>query len=197
LLWVRAAADEPHEPEHGTATSAAPAPQAGPGCYDPESGCSGRKPVRRGNRAKVWDSEAAQETLETRPVSAGAHRPKPVRPREPARPHPKATVARECVVPTGVRSREDRAAALLLLQRDDSKSKQVALLISLVIHILIISVTFPSFSKPQLQEDKPKKIYYVSRWVPPPPPKVQRARRVVQEEITARRVPLPDPTPGP
>jgi protein TonB len=98
-------------------------------------------------------------------------------------------------VPTGVRSSEDRDTALLLLQRDDSKSKQVALLISLVIHILIISVTFPSFSRPQIQEDKPKKIYYVSRWVPPPPPKVQRARRVVQEEITARRVPLPDPTP--
>jgi len=90
--------------------------------------------------------------------------------------------------------RESSLYAILLKEDEDPQSKKIALLIALVFHILIISVTFPSFSRPKLQQDE-KKVVYVSRWMPPPPPKVERPKQVIQEELNARKVPIPDPTP--
>jgi len=90
--------------------------------------------------------------------------------------------------------RESSLYSILLKEEEDPQAKKVALLIALVFHILIISVTFPSFSRPKLKQDE-KKVVYVSRWMPPPPPKVERPKQVIQEELNARKVPIPDPTP--
>ncbi|MGD8377699.1 MAG: energy transducer TonB [Acidobacteriota bacterium] len=91
----------------------------------------------------------------------------------------------------------DRESSLyqqLLTSEDDPKSRQIALLIALVFHILLITVTFPSFSRPELKEEK-KEAVYVPRWTPPPPPKIERPKQVIKEELNARKVPIPDPTP--
>jgi protein TonB len=90
--------------------------------------------------------------------------------------------------------RESSLYSILLKQEEDPESKKLALLIAIVFHILIISVTFPSFSRPKLEQEE-KKVVYVSRWVPPPPPKIERPKQVIQEELNARKVPIPDPTP--
>ena len=90
--------------------------------------------------------------------------------------------------------RESSLYSILLKEEEDPQSKKVALLIALVFHILIISVTFPSFSRPKLKQED-KKVVYVSRWMPPPPPKIERPKQVIQEELNARKVPIPDPTP--
>jgi protein TonB len=84
---------------------------------------------------------------------------------------------------------------LLCTLDEDSKVQRISLLVALLIHILLITVTFPSFHRGQLDDATPKKIYYISRWVPPPPPKIQRASQVVQEELKTKRIPVPDPTP--
>ena len=91
-------------------------------------------------------------------------------------------------------NRESSLYAILLQEDEDPKARQYALLIALLAHILIITVTFPSFTKPQLSEKK-KEVVYVSRWQPPPPPKVERPKQVIQEDLKARKVPIPDPTP--
>ncbi len=90
--------------------------------------------------------------------------------------------------------RETSLYSILLKEESDPESRKIALLAALVFRILIITVTFPSFSRPKLQEEK-KEVIYVSRWVPPPPPKIERPKQVIQEELDARKVPVPDPTP--
>jgi len=90
--------------------------------------------------------------------------------------------------------RETSLYAILLKEDEDPKDRQWAFFIALVAHILIITVTFPSFKSPQLNEKK-KEVVYVSRWVPPPPPKIERPKQVIVEDLKARKVPVPDPTP--
>jgi protein TonB len=90
--------------------------------------------------------------------------------------------------------RDTSLYSMLLQEEDDPKDRQWAFFIALVIHILIITVTFPKFTKPELKEKK-KDTVYVSRWVPPPPPKIERPKQVIQEDLKARKVPVPDPTP--
>ena len=80
--------------------------------------------------------------------------------------------------------RESSVYQMLLKTEDDPESRKIGLLIALVFHLLLITVTIPSFSRPQLQ-DKKKEVVYVSRWVPPPPPKIERPKQVIQEELNA------------
>jgi periplasmic protein TonB len=91
-------------------------------------------------------------------------------------------------------NRESSLYSILLKEEDDPKPRQIAFLVAILIHILLITMTFPKFSKPQLSEKK-KEVVYVARWVPPPPPKVERPKQVIQEDLKARKVPVPDPTP--
>ena len=90
--------------------------------------------------------------------------------------------------------RESSLYAILLKEEEDPRSRQIALLVAIVFHIVIISVTFPSFSRPELEKDE-RDVVYVSRWVPPPPPKIERPKQVIEQELNKRKVPIPDPTP--
>ena len=90
--------------------------------------------------------------------------------------------------------RESSLYDLLLKQEDDPKSRQIGLLVAIVFHILIITITFPSFSRPELEKED-KEVVYVSRWTPPPPPKIERPKQVIEQELNKRKVPIPDPTP--
>lgn len=85
--------------------------------------------------------------------------------------------------------------ARVLLAEDDRRSRQVALLAALVIHLLLITITIPSFRSFHMPEDKPRQVVYVSRWLPPPPKRPPVTRAVAQENLAARRVPVPDPSP--
>jgi protein TonB len=94
----------------------------------------------------------------------------------------------------GVQPRRD-AGTWIPVPEEDPWPRQIALLAALLIHVLLITVTFPSFGRMELKPEEPLKIHYVSRWVPPPPPQVSRPKTIVREELAARRIPVPDPTP--
>ena len=103
-------------------------------------------------------------------------------------PAPKVAVDQDAL------DRESSLYTILLKQEEDPKPRQIALLSAIVFHLLLITVTFPSFSRPKLAEEK-KEVVYVARWTPPPPPKIERPKQVIQEELNVRKVPIPDPTP--
>ena len=90
--------------------------------------------------------------------------------------------------------RESSLYTMLLTEEDDPQSKRIALLAAIIFHLLLITVTFPSFSR-LLPEEEKKDVVYVSRWTPPPPPKIERPKQVIQDDIKARKIPIPDPTP--
>jgi TonB family protein len=103
-------------------------------------------------------------------------------------------IPRQARVDRDALDRESSFYEIMLKEDDDPRSRKIALLIAIVFHIVLITVTFPSFSRPQLKEEK-KEVVYVSRWQPPPPPKIERPQQVLQEQLNARKVPIPDPTP--
>jgi protein TonB len=82
----------------------------------------------------------------------------------------------------------------LFFQKENHGPRKVALVATLLIYPLLLLIRPPSGNTPTLQKP-PGKVVYVSRWVPPPPPAVERPKQIVQEELAARRIPLPDPTP--
>ena len=49
--------------------------------------------------------------------------------------------------------RESSLYSILLKQEDDPKSRQIALLVAIVFHLALITVTFPSFSRPKLEDE--------------------------------------------
>ena len=51
----------------------------------------------------------------------------------------------------------------------EAREARVALLAALLIHLLLITITFPSFRGAARETPSPQKIVYVSRWVPPQP----------------------------
>jgi protein TonB len=100
--------------------------------------------------------------------------------------------------PIGERASQPRPTACQLMletERVGQSSMRVSLLASLLIHILLITITLPSFSRAPDLDATPKKIVYVSRWVPPAPKPPPRRQVVKQETLNARRIPVPDPTP--
>jgi protein TonB len=82
----------------------------------------------------------------------------------------------------------------LFFQEENRRPKKIALIATLLIYPLFLMIRPPSRIVPALPE-KPSKVVYISRWVPPPPPAVQRPKQVVQEELAVRRIPVPDPSP--
>lgn len=77
----------------------------------------------------------------------------------------------------------------------EGKEARIALLAALLVHLLLITVTIPSFRTVRAETPRPEKIVYVSRWVPPPPERPAVRRTAPQRELAARRIPWPDPTP--
>jgi protein TonB len=83
----------------------------------------------------------------------------------------------------------------MLLAREDGRPRQIALLAALLIHILLLTVTIPSFRTQRPTDEAPKKVMYLARWVPPPPPRPIVRPAAPRQELASRRIPVPDPTP--
>ena len=84
---------------------------------------------------------------------------------------------------------------LLPLEDEDRRSKPIALLTALTLHLVLLSLAFSPTATPELPEVRPRGAIRVSRWMPPPPPQRLARPRVVQEKVEARKIPVPDPTP--
>jgi protein TonB len=82
----------------------------------------------------------------------------------------------------------------LFFQKQNNRPRNIALVATLVLYPLFLLIRPPAGRIPAIQ-DKPAKVVYISRWVPPPPPAVERPKQVVQEELVTRKVPVPDPSP--
>lgn len=81
-----------------------------------------------------------------------------------------------------------------ILQEEDKPAMRVSLFMAALMHLLIISITIPSVSLPQLPRAK-KTVIYVRQWRPPPPPKKQKPKKIEVEKVITKKVPIPDPTP--
>ncbi|MEW5805847.1 MAG: energy transducer TonB [Acidobacteriota bacterium] len=76
---------------------------------------------------------------------------------------------------------------------EDRKIKQIAFIGAVVIHIIMLLMRFPTFSKFTAAE-KPKENIVIVRKYVPPPPKVEKPKQAVQQKLT-KKMPIPDPTP--
>jgi protein TonB len=83
----------------------------------------------------------------------------------------------------------------LLVQEEDPRARQIALLVAILLHGLAITVTLPSFGRPELPAaPEPVRMPYNSLPIPPPPER-ERIAEVETTDLDARLVPAPDPTP--
>ena len=94
--------------------------------------------------------------------------------------------------PEEIDSTNAALATYLLEDSDDRKVMRVSLWAAVGVHLLILLINFPSFTRDlSAHEKKEKKVFVVQhvKFRPPPisPPKVPQQR--------AKRVPIPDPTP--
>jgi protein TonB len=83
---------------------------------------------------------------------------------------------------------------LFFRKKEDHRPRKIALIATLLLYPLFLLIHPPARKTPAIQE-KPAKLVFMSRWVPPPPPTVERPKQVVREELAARRIPVPDPSP--
>ena len=90
------------------------------------------------------------------------------------------------------RQGEDLQTTFALEYNEDKKTMRIALAFAVVVHLVLLVVSFPSWRDEAVTEAAKPKIYVVQqvRFKPPPPKK--------QQEIPkpkAKKVPIPDPTP--
>ena len=88
-----------------------------------------------------------------------------------------------------------RPTSLVLFEDEDPRPRQIALLAAILLHLLLISLTFPSWSRRE-----PSRPIACVRSVPLillPPVEMLRTqvRPVMQEELGVRPIPIPDPEP--
>ena len=129
---------------------------------------------------------SSYSTTAPEPLSIHIGRPKARRwgsdkPAEPA----------ERVAPTVLKGPNSYA---LFFQKENHRPRKIALIATLLLYPMFLLIHPPS-GKPPAIEEKSGKLVYIQRWRPPPPPTVERPKQVVQEELAARRIPLPDPSP--
>ena len=72
-----------------------------------------------------------------------------------------------------------------ILQEEDKPAMRVSLFMAALMHLLIISITIPSVSLPQLPKAK-KTVIYVRQWRPPPPPKKQKPKKKTKPPVVSR-----------
>ncbi len=96
--------------------------------------------------------------------------------------------------PVGPAVRKGPNSYDLFFQKENHRPRKIALIATLLLYPLFLLIHPPSRKTPAIQE-KPGKLIYISRWVPPPPPTVERPKQLVQEELAARKIPVPDPSP--
>ncbi|MFQ5719228.1 MAG: energy transducer TonB [Acidobacteriota bacterium] len=76
----------------------------------------------------------------------------------------------------------------------DRRPTQIAILLAVLVHALILWVTFPEF-KSRTHAVAPAKIVYVKKWRPPPPKKKEPPKPIKERKLKTRKIPIPDPTP--
>jgi protein TonB len=90
------------------------------------------------------------------------------------------------------------AAYVLLRQEvDDNSTKKLGLLIALLLHLLIITLTLPSLARRTPTIEPARAPIRALKWIPAPPDSPPRPQRTFQESLQARLIPIPDPTPAP
>ena len=81
----------------------------------------------------------------------------------------------------------------LLLKEDDNRTLHKALVGAVLLHVILLIITFPNLAEPRLpRATGPKQVYVVQQVRFQPPPAAQK------KEIPKRRtkkIPIPDPTP--
>ncbi len=87
--------------------------------------------------------------------------------------------------------------ALLRQEVDENSTKKIALLVALLLHLLIITLTLPSLSRRTSQVVPAQAPLRVVVWTPSPPDFPARPPRTVQEPLRGKLIPIPDPTPAP
>ena len=80
------------------------------------------------------------------------------------------------------------------LQETDSPVMRKSVIIAVLMHAFIISITIPQVELPKLPSSK-KPVIVMRRWTPPPPPKKVRPERPKVEQVLTKKVPIPDLTP--
>jgi protein TonB len=80
------------------------------------------------------------------------------------------------------------------LHEEDKPAMRKSIVIAVLMHAFVISITIPQVSLPELPKPS-KPVIHVRRWRPPPPPKKQQPTKPKVEKVLTRKVPIPDETP--
>jgi protein TonB len=94
--------------------------------------------------------------------------------------------------------RRERTAGLvdLLLDVEEGRrTHQIALLAALLLHLLVLTVTFPSMMRRAPAAPPTTAPVKVTNWIPQPPPLQAAIPPATQTPLQARRIPVPDPRP--
>jgi protein TonB len=84
---------------------------------------------------------------------------------------------------------------LMLDVDDDDQGRKLALLLAVVLHLLLITVTLPTMMGEAPQPPPQKPPVRINSWVPAPPPPRASIPMAKQTALEARKIPVPDPRP--
>jgi protein TonB len=94
-----------------------------------------------------------------------------------------------------MKTRRSGLVDLLLDVHDESRTRKLALLVAVSLHLLLITVTFPSIMREPPKRQPQATPVRITSWVPQPPPLRAALPPASQIPLRARRIPVPDPGP--